>query len=304
MTPPDTNDSVFELELLDHFRFSVCLDYMSRSDNESLFEVRENGVNRLLVLAGEPVLLRLTSRDDLRLEIRVLAGRWKGQESKEEAVAYIRDWFDLDRDLSPFYRMADGHAMLGGLAREFHGLRLVGVPDLFEALAWAIVGQQVNLAFAYKLKRRLTETYGGALEWDGTTYRHFPSPGRLAGIDPEELGALQLTRMKASAIVAVAKAMSEDGLSKEGLLALGSFGEADRELQRIRGVGPWTSQYVRMRCLRDPLAYPVGDVGLHNAVNFKLGLGRKPTLPELTDLFAGWAGWEAYAAFYLWRSLY
>ncbi|AFC31419.1 DNA-3-methyladenine glycosylase II [Paenibacillus mucilaginosus 3016] len=300
----DTHALTFSLTVPPDFRFAPCLDYMARSDNESLFEVRDGGVNRLLLLSGEPVLLRITAEEEQTLTVRVLAGAWKGEAARVEAERYIRDWFDLDRDLEPFYRLAMGHGVLGGLAREFNGLRLVGVPDLFEALCWAIVGQQVNLAFAYTLKRRLTETYGDSLEWEGRIYRHFPRPGQLAAAEPEALGALQLTRMKSAAVLDVARRMSGGALSREGLLALGSFRAAEEQLLQIRGVGPWTSQYVRMRCLRDPEAYPVGDVGLHNAVRLLLGLDRKPTLPELQALFADWPGWEAYAAFYLWRALY
>ncbi|WP_036725786.1 DNA-3-methyladenine glycosylase, partial [Paenibacillus forsythiae] len=80
--------------------------------------------------------------------------------------------------------------------------------------------------------------------------------------------------------------------------------EAEARLTAVRGIGPWTAQYVRMRCLRDASSFPIGDVGLHNAVKSALGLDRKPTLPELGELFAGWRGWEAYATFFLWRVLY
>jgi DNA-3-methyladenine glycosylase II len=59
-----------------------------------------------------------------------------------------------------------------------------------------------------------------------------------------------------------------------------------------------------MRCLRYPNAFPIDDVGLHNAIKLRTGLERKPTKPELLALSAGWAGWEAYATFYLWRLLY
>ncbi|WP_426446358.1 DNA-3-methyladenine glycosylase family protein [Paenibacillus sp. S-38] len=304
MSLQDTRDLTFRLAVPPDFRFTPCLDYMARSDNESLFEVKDGGVNRLLCLAGGPVVLRITEEEEQLLTVRILAGTWKGAEAREEAERYIRDWFDLERDLAPFYRMAEGHGVLGGLTREFRGLRLVGVPDLFEALCWAIVGQQVNLAFAYTLKRRLTEAYGSSLEWEGRVYRHFPSPEQLAAAEPDALGALQLTRMKSAAMLDVARRMSEGTLSKERLLSLGSFRAAEEQLLQIRGVGPWTSQYVRMRCLRDPEAYPAGDVGLHNAVRVLLGMDRKPTLPELAELFAAWPGWEAYAAFYLWRSLY
>ncbi|WP_052487866.1 DNA-3-methyladenine glycosylase family protein [Gordoniibacillus kamchatkensis] len=162
----------------------------------------------------------------------------------------------------------------------------------------------MNLAFAYKLKARLTEAYGESVLWEGRTYRRFPEPAALAGADAAELQSLQLTRAKAAAVLETAALMSRGELSRAGLLALGDFDAAERELVRVRGIGPWTAHYVRMRCLRDPRAFPIGDVGLQNAVREQLGMDRKPTAQELQELFANWAGWEAYATFYLWHSLY
>ena len=72
-----------------------------------------------------------------------------------EVVSFIWEWFDLVRDLNLFYELAKGDTLLKKTVQEFHGLRVIGVPDLFEALCWGILGQQINLAFAYTLKRRL-----------------------------------------------------------------------------------------------------------------------------------------------------
>ena len=78
----------------------------------------------------------------------------------------------------------------------------------------------------------------------------------------------------------------------------------EQALIRIRGIGPWTANYVLMRCLQMPMAFPIADVGLHLALKQALGWDRKPTIPEIRELAAGWSGWEAYATFYLWRLLY
>ncbi|MNC63442.1 DNA-3-methyladenine glycosylase [compost metagenome] len=102
----------------------------------------------------------------------------------------------------------------------------------------------------------------------------------------------------------VAALIAGGGLSRAELLALPSPEAAEQRLLKIRGVGPWTSQYVRMRCLRDATSFPVGDVGLQNAVKFLTGMDRKPTPAELLELALPWRGWEAYATFYLWRALY
>ena len=98
--------------------------------------------------------------------------------------------------------------------------------------------------------------------------------------------------------------MVEGKLTKEQLLEAGSLKQAEKQLVSIRGIGPWTANYVLMRCLRMPAAFPIDDVGLHNAIKHLLGLEAKPTKKEILQLSAAWANWESYATFYLWRFLY
>ncbi|MDF2834677.1 MAG: DNA-3-methyladenine glycosylase [Paenibacillus sp.] len=233
-----------------------------------------------------------------------VASAHAGNSLTNAAVAYVREWFDLELDLSPFYRMADGDPLLREPSRQFFGLRLLGIPDLFEALSWGIIGQQINLAFAYTLKRRLVERYGRPIAYNGETYWLFPEPETIAGLTVEELDPLRMTARKSEYLIDTAAAISSGELSRKRLLAAGGLKDAERLLVSRRGIGPWTANYVLMRCLRMPDAFPIDDVGLHNAIKLQTGLGRKPTKPELVEMSAGWAGWEAYATFYLWRLLY
>jgi DNA-3-methyladenine glycosylase II len=80
----------------------------------------------------------------------------------------VSGWFDLERNMDPFYSLLRHDVRLFYMADAFAGLRIVGIPNLFEALCWSITGQQINLTFAYKLKRRLVETYGTHLELNFT----------------------------------------------------------------------------------------------------------------------------------------
>jgi DNA-3-methyladenine glycosylase II len=83
-----------------------------------------------------------------------------------------------------------------------------------------------------------------------------------------------------------------------------NFKEVEKSLIKIRGIGPWTANYVLMRCLRFPTAFPIDDVGLINAIKTLLNMDRKPTKDEILALSIPWANWESYATFYLWRVLY
>ncbi|KJB85203.1 hypothetical protein AZ66_26120, partial [Paenibacillus sp. E194] len=186
----------------------------------------------------------------------------------------------------------------------FSGLRIIGIPDLFEAMSWGIIGQQINLAFAYTLKRRLVEHFGKRITCDGNTYWIYPTAHDIASLTVQDLQQLRMTERKCEYLIHTAQLIADKRLSKEMLLAAGDFKQAEQMLTQIRGIGPWTANYVLMRCLRMPSAFPIDDVGLHNAIRHRLGSDRKPTKSELREMSEKWSGWEAYATFYLWRYLY
>jgi len=305
------SDSYFEIKVNQPFSYDQCLEYMTRSPLESLYEVRDGAVIRLVKPVekyrnkdSKSYLVRITCLDDRLLQVRFLLDAPNSDQELEGVKQYICDWFDLERDMLPWQQLTSRDPLLGRLSEQFYGLRIIGIPDLFEALCWAIAGQQVNLTFAYKLKARLAEVYGESVSWEGQIYRRFPEASVLAKIDSSELQQLQFTRAKSAAIIETALLLTNGQLSRTSLLNLRDFNAAEQELVKIRGIGPWTANYVRMRCLRDPEAFPIGDVGLQNAVRAQLGMERKPTSAELKQLFEPWAGWEAYATFYLWHSLY
>jgi DNA-3-methyladenine glycosylase II len=175
-------------------------------------------------------------------------------------------------------------------------------PDLFESLIWAVLGQQINLGFAYTLKQRFVETFGEQVAVDGQTYFLFPSPERVALIEESELTPLQFSRQKASYTINIAKAFVNGELSKQMLLGK-PLAEAKELLMKIKGVGNWTANYALMRTFRYPDAFPLEDAGLHNALKNLMGLRKKPGVKRVKSIFRKYKGWEAYATVYLWKSL-
>ena len=111
----------------------------------------------------------------------------------------------LDQDLAPFEARAPLDPPFGALVGRLRGLRALLLASPFEALVWAIVGQQINIAFAYRLKRALIERFGGRLEHDGRVYCLFPDPERLAALEPDALRPLQFSGQKARYIVDLAR---------------------------------------------------------------------------------------------------
>lgn len=286
----------------DPFNWEETLRYLSRSPNECVFRVIDGVVYRVVNLPSARVLIEISAAQQ-GLVVRAQGPSSLDTEQWTLVATFIRDWFDLDTHLLPFYHNARNCPLLTDLVVPFYGLRVIGVPDLFEAICWAIIGQQINLTFAYTLKRRFVESFGDSIVWDGQVYWQFPEPERIASLSVEALLSLKMTRRKAETLLDVARLMVDGRLSKAQLLASGDPQLAEQQLLKIRGLGPWSANYVRMRCLHDPSAFPVTDVGLHNAVKQRLGSDRKPTIEELKEIAQNWSGWEAYATFYLWQSL-
>lgn len=300
----DVNGDII-IDLPGDFDIKANLGYLERNKNECMFEVENEIITRVIVVGDTRTLVQIHVNKRNQMIVQFLKdSRPLKQSDREEVVRYIREWFDFDRDLTPFYEMAKADPLLKGPIQEFSGLRLIGVPDLFEALCWGILGQQINLAFAYTLKRQFVEKFGDSIEWNGKNYWIFPSFEQIAKLTPEDLADIKMTFKKSEYIIGIAQLMANGELSKEKLLRMGSLNEAEKSLVKIRGIGPWTANYVLMRCLRYTSAFPIDDVGLHNAIKHLTGSDKKPVREELFNLSLRWEKWQAYATFYLWRVLY
>jgi len=292
------------IEVPKEFRFQQNMNYMSRSSNECMFEINDDKLIKAISISDKDYLIEISETTDGNLMLRFLGDTGNMNGNVQDVIDYVREWLDLDRDLKPFYDMAHSDPLLQKAVVEFYGLRNIGIPDLFEALAWGIIGQQINLTFAYTLKRRFVETYGRSLEWEGRRYWIFPKAKDIAKLTVEELSSIKTTTKKCEYLISVAGLLDKGELSKPLIKRSDGIKEAEKMLTTIRGIGPWTANYVLMRCLRFPDAFPMDDVGLHNAIKHLTGSERKPTKEEILKLAARWKSWESYATFYLWRFLY
>ncbi|MDW3648200.1 MAG: DNA-3-methyladenine glycosylase [Bacteroidia bacterium] len=281
------------------FNFNHILKHLDRSPQELLHYVEEDRVWKWVKWKGESGLISfIHDGDHFQLNLHEYSSGLA-----DLLPEYLSTWFDLDQDLDKFYQLVKEDGLLAPLSSSLYGLRVVGVHGLFEALSWAIIGQQVNLSFAYSMKKRLIENYGSSLLYRDKNYWSFPEPKAIMQAKIEDLMGLSISRRKAEYLIEVANQMEKGDLSIENLQKLGKAEEIEKKLCKIRGIGPWTANYVMLRCLRIPSAYPVGDAGLQNAVKQRLKMVRKPSSEELYSLAENWKGWEAYATFYLWNGL-
>ena len=206
-------------------------------------------------------------------------------------IARVRAWLDLDADPAAI------HAVLGADFPALAGLRVPGTLDGFELAVRAVVGQQVTVAAARTLTTRLVERFGTPLATpiDGLT-RLFPSPAALAAASGDELGQLGLVRQRQAAIHALAQAVSSGQISLHAGADVAATMDA---LKALPGIGAWTADYIALRALRWPDAFPSGDVALQKALSPD---GQRLTARAAEGRAERWRPWRAYAVIRAWHS--
>jgi AraC family transcriptional regulator, regulatory protein of adaptative response / DNA-3-methyladenine glycosylase II len=200
-------------------------------------------------------------------------------------VAQVRGAFDLDAEmLTVDAHLACDRELKKDVKRE-PGVRISGMLDGFECVVRAVLGQQVTVAGARTLTERLVAQFGADARGPEGLTRAFPAPEALAEAGAAAIATIGLPMKRAETLNRLARAVCDGELP----LARGAIVAGRAALAEIPGIGPWTIEYVAMRALGDPDAYPATDIALINA------LGRKgETLEHLKP-------WRAYAAIRLWR---
>ena len=282
------------------FSYELALSFLKRSPRELLHKVIDDRVEKAIRINGTVIVFSIRyDKDELLVEFlntKVTVAQ------ATEVVKFIREWLDLDTDLKPFYAMGQKDKLLKALVKNFYGYRIVGQPDLFESIVWAVLGQQINVQFAYTLKQKFVERYGEAITLKEETYYLFPTPQVVAQLTEAQLLTLQFSRQKAAYTINISKAFASGFVSKEKLVGL-SLKEAKDLLMEIKGIGNWTANYALMKTFRHADAFPLEDAGIHNAIRNLKKLTKKPSLEEVKKVYKKYKGWEAYATLYLWKSL-
>jgi AraC family transcriptional regulator of adaptative response / DNA-3-methyladenine glycosylase II len=209
-------------------------------------------------------------------------------------IARLRRLFDLAADPEAVAADLARDEKLAPLMAARPGLRVPGGWDGFELAVRAILGQQVTVAGAARCATRMTELFGERLRCaDPVLTRVFPTPAALAGAD---LSGLGLTVARATSLRRLAQTLVEypDFLSPRHAPE-----EVMARLRALPGVGEWTAQYLAMRLLREPDAFPADDLGLRRAMADR---SARPTAKGLLARAELWRPWRAYAAQHLWTA--
>ena len=293
------------IEPVPPFDFDLTAGYHTYFQGRYGSDSLEDGVyRRLLDLGGNLLLASVSSVgsvDQPRLQID-LQGERLGAEDVANAARRVGWLLGADQDLGPFYSMASRDHILSSIVERFRGLHLPHTATVFEALVLAILGQQISTQVARVIRTLLIETYGPRLIADGVTYYAFPRPDRLAEAAVEELRGLKLSWRKAEYVRGIAVSALEEAEGLEYLHRLDD-GEVISRVTSLRGVGPWTAQWLLVRALGRPDALPLGDLALRRTVS-NLGFGGQSVNDkEVEEYCQRWSPWRTYATVYMFAAM-
>ncbi|MGH1589680.1 DNA-3-methyladenine glycosylase family protein [Methylobacterium phyllosphaerae] len=246
---------------------------------------------RTVRVAGRPGFLTMRPGDGF------LHAEFRGVEAADAPAmaGRLRRLFDCDAEPAAIAACLARDPVLHPLVTARPGLRLPGAWDPFETGCRAILGQQVSVSAAIGLAGRLVAAFGTRLPDPVGALTHvFPTPADL--VEADIALALNMPRARGAAIRALAAAAMAD---PDLFGPAESLEAAVLRLTAIRGIGPWTAQYIAMRALKLPDALPVGDVGLMRALED--GTGR-PSPAALLARAEAWRPYRAYAAQHLWAA--
>jgi AraC family transcriptional regulator, regulatory protein of adaptative response / DNA-3-methyladenine glycosylase II len=284
----------FRLDLPGDFRGELLLAYLGRDPVSPVERVSGATLARALLFDGGAGVLRIRLEGRAALCSVEVPGGPSPERMRTAHAAAVR-LLALDDEPRAFERHVRRRPGLAPLVVGRQGLRIPRTADPWECLAWAIVGQQVNLAFALALRRTVVELAGEPV---GGMRAH-PSAAAVAALDYTDLTRRRFSRSKAEYLIDTARLVA-GGLDLDGGAAATVL---ERRLLAVRGLGPWTVGYFLMRGIGFSDCVPVGDAALAKALGRFLSLPERPGPTSLEAVMEPFRPFRSLATFHLWQTL-
>ncbi|KMN30147.1 DNA-3-methyladenine glycosidase [Chromobacterium sp. LK1] len=295
--PADSTSSLsLSLSLPADFRRDDFMALHRRDAQELSERVTELSLSKGLLWRGAPACLSMDFvADAVRVGLDADVPPQAGDAAALAAMA--RRMLGLTQPVAEFERAHHGHPQLGGLIAARPGLRVPQTSTPFEALVWAVTGQQISVHAAISLRRRLMQLVG---KRHGGGLLCHPSPEQLAALEPEQLGQAGFSRAKTRTLLELSRRTADGDLPLQGWLDGGAPEEIAARLLALPGIGPWTVSYALLR------GYGWLDGSLHGDVAVRRGLQRllereEAVSPRETEQWLqGFAPWRALVGAHLW----
>ena len=288
----------FRLALPRGYPVSRTLGYLGRDPASLTMRTEGQSFALGLWIDGRPAAMNVNLAREGALAI-VTARRALSADAEARVRDYLLRLLGLNRDPKPFERHVAASPALAPLIAGRRGLRILQTPDPFDGLIWVIVGQQINLPFAFTLRRRLAERTGARMA--GGIFAP-PTAETVANLEIEELTKEQFSRRKAEYLIGAARRIVAGELDL-GRLAAAPAEEVEAALLAVRGLGPWSAHYLMMRAFAFEDCVPLGDAGLVRGLMKFFGLPDRPNEAATRELMQPFAPFRSWATFHLWQSL-
>ena len=276
-------------------------EYLTYSRGRYVADAFEQGTyRRLLDLADRFAMASVRSEGSVESPLLAVEIEGDGLDPAvvPEARRQLERILGTENRLASFYSAAESDSLLAPVVRAFRGLHIPQAASVFEALILAILAQQISIQVAHTLRTRLVQTYGAASELHGTVYYAFPRPEELAATGRDALRALGFGAGKAECIVDIAERVARGDLDLERLRTRPSE-EAVVTLTGIRGVGPWTAQWLLIRALGRRDGFPSEDLALRSFLGKLVNGGVRMSSREALDYSRRWSPHRSYVTTYL-----
>lgn len=276
------------------FRAADFLAFHGRDAQAVAERVGAHSLEKGLVWDGHPALLRVSLHGGFaEATLAVDAGTVTAKRLEQ----LVPRMLGLTQDVASFERRFRHHNWIGPLLAQRPGLRVPVAATPFEALVWAITGQQISVGVAISIRRKLIEACG-AVHSSGIACH--PDAERIAALGEESLRAAGYSRAKAATLHALAEDVASDQLPLEAWLdTIPAARIAETLLARL-GIGPWTVDYALLRGFGWLDGSLHGDVAVRRKLQLLLGAAEMPTPQFTRDWLAEFAPWRALVAAHLW----
>jgi DNA-3-methyladenine glycosylase II len=289
----------YTLTLPADYRAGDVRNFHSRDAESIAEEVTPERLRKGVLLEGVPVVLDIVLAP-ASASISVQADGKLSRTAQQMAREAVLNILGLRIDPAPFSTFVKKDLLLGALAQRQPGLRIVQSASIFEALTWAIIGQQINLSFAIALRRTFILLAG---RQHSSGLWCYPDAQHAAALMVDDLTSRKFSRAKAETLLRLAQLLAHGGLQLE-LSPTNSIEQISAALLAIKGIGPWTVNYGLLRGYGYADCSLHGDVAIRAALQTLLGEEAKPDIKRTEEILARYSPHRTMAAAHLWASLH
>jgi DNA-3-methyladenine glycosylase II len=250
-------------------------------------------VTKAIIVEGQTVALRLNGREGAKVDYEVFSPRPMSAQTVDSAAKRALFFLSLGDDVRGFYSIAkENDPKFYPIVEREWGLHHVKFPSFLEIACWALINQRMQRVVALRIKRSLTEKFGDSVEMDGKVYWAFPDRSRLKAATAK--GLREVTRNQRVTQRLVSLISSLDELDEDFLLTA-PYEKAKERLEKVRGIGEWSSHFILFRGLgRMGRLLPINVRPLVDTIKKVYGPEGK-SLEEIEKTYGSWAGyWTLY----------